>query len=843
MSVTYTPASLEADVQQFWKENQCFKINETQVHKEKFYCLCAFPYPSGELHVGHVRNYVLGDAIARYQRMQGKAVLHPMGWDAFGLPAENAALQKKVQPAEWTYSNIKRMREQLQRLGLSYDWDRELMTCDPNYYRWEQGLFTKLVEKGLAYRKTSWVNWDPVDQTILANEQVIDGRGWRSGALIERRAIPQWFLKISEYAESLLNDLDNLEEWPEAVKTMQRNWIGRSEGVIIQFPILENPQHKALEVFSTRPDTLMGVSFLAIAPNHPLAQQVAKSNQNVLAFINHCLSLSTAEAAIATQKKEGIFTGFYAEHPIQKTQLPIWIANFVTVDYGTGAVMAVPAHDTRDFEFAQIYHLPIYPVIAPLEGELPDYTQAAYTGNGRLIHSGGFTGLTSEKAKKAIAHYLTSNNYGRESVQYRLRDWGVSRQRYWGTPIPIIYCKDCGTVPVPEKDLPVVLPEKVESIEGTSPLSQIPDFYHTTCPRCHGPAHRETDTLDTFVESSWYFIRFINPHLDQMISEAANHWLPVDQYIGGIEHAVLHLLYSRFFYKLLHDLNLLNTPLSSPREPFKGLLTQGMVLKDGVKMSKSKGNTVDPSALIKKYGADTIRLFSLFAAPPEQSLEWSDSGVVGAHRFLNRLWNFVMGQQNGLKLSASLTFEYSSDNLPQQAVRHQIHKCLQLACQDYERYQFNTVIATCMKLLNLLQEANFSLDKASPTEKQDWQSIIYEGISILLRLLAPIVPHITHVLWEKLNFTIPLLEATWPEPAKEALTVQQASIVVQINGKRRSVMTIDSGMDIETIKTQVLNAPQLQSYFQGYILKKMIVVPAKAQSPLLINIVLTPQTD
>jgi leucyl-tRNA synthetase len=838
MSSAYQPNVIESAVQDYWKSNHCFKINENAIEKEKFYCLSAFPYPSGELHVGHVRNYVLGDVIARYQRMLGKHVLHPMGWDAFGLPAENAALKKGAQPAQWTYQNIERMRAQLQRLGLSYDWDRELMTCKPNYYRWEQWFFTKLVENGLAYRKTSWVNWDPVDQTILANEQVIDGRGWRSGAQVEKRAIPQWFIKISDYAEQLLQDLEHLTEWPDAVKIMQRNWIGRSEGTLIQFKIENHSQISALEVFTTRVETLMGVSYLGIAPDHPLAQHVAQHDEHMQQFIAHCLTLPTAEASMATQKKEGYFTGLYAIHPLTQAPLPIWIANFVTMDYGTGAVMAVPAHDARDFEFAQGYHLPIQPVIEPSDDILPDYTQGAYTtASGTLIHSGEFTGLTVEKAKQAITNCLIQRQCGKPHVQYRLRDWGVSRQRYWGTPIPIIYCDQCGTLPVPEKDLPVVLPEHVEFTEAKSPLTQLETFYTTTCPQCHQTARRETDTFDTFFESSWYFIRFIDPQAAHMIPEVAPHWLPVDQYICGIEHVILHFLYARFFYKLLNDLDVLKLPKNHLAEPFKRLLTQGMVLRNGVKMSKSKHNTVDPGTLIEQYGADTIRLFSLFAAPPEQSLEWSDSGVLGAHRFLNRLWQFATTQITPHHLVLD---DVSTLNEAQKQLRTALYQLLQTIHNDYKRSQFNTVISSAMKLLNTLHGAIPDVEAAPEAERLQWDALLREGISILLRVLAPLVPHITHILWQQLNFEGLILDAKWPEIDNAALQAAQQTIVVQINGKRRALFTVDSTVDMEKIKTTAMDLPAVQPYLQGKTIKKIIGVPAKTHAPLLVNIVAHP---
>jgi leucyl-tRNA synthetase len=728
------------------------------------------------------------------------------------------------------------MRAQLKKLGLSYDWTREFMTCDPSYYRWEQWLFTKLVEKGLAYRKTSWVNWDPVDQTILANEQVIQGRGWRSGALVERRAIPQWFLKITDYADRLLQDLDYLSHWPESVKTMQRRWIGRSEGIIVQFSILDNPNQTALEVFTTRVDTLMGVSYLAISPEHILAHQAAAQDTTIQVFIDQCRTLPTAEAAIATQEKLGIFTGWYAQHPITQAILPIWIANFVTMDYGTGAVMAVPAHDSRDFEFAQRYCLPIQVVITENGDAISADLKKAYTGTGYLVNSGLFTGLTTEAAKPAIKDYLVKHSKGYPKVHYRLRDWGVSRQRYWGTPIPIIYCEHCGTVPVPAKDLPVVLPERID-FSRAAPLSHLQAFYQTTCPRCHRAARRETDTFDTFIESSWYFIRFTSLQTENMLETQAQSWLPVDHYIGGIEHAVLHLLYARFFYKVLHDLDLLQTDPTQTQEPFQSLLTQGMVLKEGVKMSKSKGNVVDPESLIEKYGVDAIRLFILFAAPPDQSLEWSDEGLSGAVRFLKRLWHFI--QEN-----TAILVDSSSDtpffNSQQKEIRAQIYQLLQSARKDYDRYQFNTVIASCMKFLNILQDAAEKYQTAKPTETLGWQLMLQEGTHILLRLLAPLAPHITHVLWKKLNLPDSILDASWPKVLDSALEKENRPVVVQVNGKRRAILSVKTDMDIEKIQEAALQTHAIQPFIKEVNIKKVIVVTPKNQEALLINIVTSP---
>lgn len=811
MQEQYQPQQIEEQIQQLWDEKQVFKTTE-DLNKEKFYCLSMFPYPSGTLHMGHVRNYTLGDVIARYQRMLGKNVLQPMGWDAFGLPAENAAIKHQVAPAKWTYENIDYMRAQFKRLGFAFDWNREIATCKPEYYRWEQWFFTKLYEKGLIYKKSAMVNWDPVDQTILANEQVINGRGWRSGAIVERREIPQWFLKITAYANELLNDLDKLEHWPEEVKTMQRNWIGRSEGLNIQFAIAE--QNTNLEIYTTRPDTLMGVTYVAIAAQHPLALAAAKNNPDLQTFIDECRATPTAEALIATQEKRGMDTGFKAIHPISGEQVPVWIANFVLMEYGTGAVMAVPAHDERDFDFAQKYQLPLRDVLTFSQANNGKRLFGEY---GILIDSAQFTGLTSAEAFNAIATFLEEKQQGKRVVQYRLRDWSVSRQRYWGTPVPMIHCPTCGTLPVPEKDLPVVLPEDVNFTGATSPLKQIPEFYETVCPQCGTAAQRETDTFDTFMESSWYYARFACKNQDKMmLDDRAKYWTPVDQYIGGIEHAVMHLLYARFFHKLMRDEGLVNSD-----EPFARLLTQGMVLKDGAKMSKSKGNTVDPQTLINKYGADTVRLFIIFAAPPEQSLEWSDTGVEGSHRFLKRLWTFAY-QNPWLPEKNNTSFDWETLTNEQQSLRRQVHEIVQQTRHDITRQQFNTVVSGSMKLLNLLQ--TISNDTTAT------RHIIYEGYNILLRLLAPIAPHITQVLWRELGFTDLIINIAFPKAAADALISHQIELVVQINGKLRGQITVNGDADQETIKTTALQHPTIQRHLENQTIKKIIVVPNKLVS-------------
>lgn len=803
----YNPQQIEPDMQQLWQTEKAFAVTEEPT-KEKYYCLSMLPYPSGKLHMGHVRNYSIGDAIARQQTMLGKNVLQPMGWDAFGLPAENAAIQNKMPPAAWTYSNIDYMRGQLQRLGFAYDWDREIATCSPDYYRWEQWFFTELFKKGLAYKKNSIVNWDPVDQTVLANEQVIDGRGWRSGALVERREIPQWFLKITAYAEELLKDLDQLDQWPEQVRTMQRNWIGRSEGIEIFFNVQDDDTR--IEAYTTRPDTLFGIMFIAIAAQHPLALKAAKQQPTLQTFIDECSKGGIAEADLATQEKRGMATGYFAKHPISGELLPIWVANYVLMDYGTGAVIGVPGHDQRDFEFAQTYQLPIRQVVEAPNGESHDFTQSALTTKGKLINSAQFDGLNFSEAFNAISDYLTKNGHAERQVHYRLRDWGVSRQRYWGAPIPIINCEQCGAVAVPEQDLPVVLPENVTVTGDGSPLKKNPDFYQTTCPNCGKPAQRETDTFDTFMESSWYYARYTCADQDQAIlDERANYWLPVDQYVGGIEHAILHLLYARFYHKLLRDVGLVTSD-----EPFKALLTQGMVLKDGAKMSKSKGNTVDPQALIERYGADTVRLFMLFAAPPELSLDWSDSGVEGAHRFLKKIWTFAAEQQH--KMQSQFVGDAHD-------IRHQMHLLLQQINYDYGRMQFNTIVSGCMKLFNLLNDA-----VKNPMQ----ENILAEGFNMLLRLLAPIAPHMCDHLWRQLGFGTSILTASWPKEDKVLLSSAQVELIVQVNGKLRGKIRVAPNADQQIIEVAALADEHVKKFLTSTP-KKVIVVPGR-----LVNIVL-----
>ena len=815
MESEYKPEQIELEIQQHWEDNKVFKAVEDP-NKEKYYCLSMFPYPSGRLHMGHVRNYTIGDVISRYQRMQGKNVLQPMGWDAFGLPAENAAIKNNVPPAKWTRENIDYMRDQLKRLGLGYDWDRELATCDADYYKWEQWLFTKLYEKGLVYKKTAAVNWCPHDLTVLANEQVIDGCCWRCDTAVEKKDIPQWFMKITDYADELLDELDNLEGWPDQVRTMQRNWIGRSQGVEVSFGLEGRDEN--LDVFTTRPDTLMGVTYVAVAAEHPLAMEAALKFENVAAFIKECAMTDTAEASMETMEKKGIDTGLKAIHPITGDQVPVFIANFVLMGYGSGAVMAVPAHDQRDYEFATKYGLSINQVIEPLADEECDLTKEAFTLKGKLINSSEFDGLTSEDAFEKIAAHLESKNTGKKRTTYRLRDWGVSRQRYWGAPIPIINCDKCGEVTVPEKDLPVVLPEEIEFEGVGSPIKKMPEFYETTCPTCGGDATRETDTFDTFMESSWYYARYASAGNDEaMLDERANYWLPVDQYVGGIEHAILHLLYARFFNKLMRDVG-----LTTNDEPFENLLTQGMVLKDGAKMSKSKGNTVDPQGLIEQYGADTARLFMMFAAPPEQSLEWSDAGVEGASRFLKRLWRLAYDHfTNGFVVALDI----NSLNESQKTMRRLTHETIAKVGDDIgRRFTFNTAIASVMELMNSL--IKFKDDSAQG------RAVMQESLQAIVLMLSPIVPHITDRLWEALGGNGALIDHTWPKTDESALVKDSLQIIVQVNGKLRSRIEVMASASKDEIEATAITDENVMKFTDGKQVVKVIVVPGK-----LVNIV------
>ncbi len=815
MQATYPFKEIEEKVQSYWDNELTFSVAEDS-KKPKYYCLSMFPYPSGKLHMGHVRNYTIGDVLSRFHRMLGFNVLQPMGWDAFGLPAENAALQNKSAPADWTYSNIDYMKHQLKQLGLAIDWKREIATCRPEYYKWEQWLFTQLFKKKLIYKKISTVNWDPIDQTVLANEQVIDGKGWRSGAVVEKKEIPQYFMKITEYAEELLNDLDSLEGWPEQVKIMQKNWIGKSYGCEIEFDIKDYAD--SVKIYTTRPDTLLGVTYIAIAAEHPLTSFIKKNNPTIEAFVNECTRGSVAEADLATAEKIGIDSGLRAIHPITQKEVPVWIANYVLMNYGSGAVMAVPAHDERDFHFAKKYKLEIEQVIEPIDSKTINISEAAYTEHGRLINSGEFNGLEFQSAFDAIVKKLTSLNKGKKTTQFRLRDWGISRQRYWGCPIPIIKCHSCGEVPVPEKDLPVVLPENIVMNGVGSPIKQAESFYKTTCPSCGKDAERETDTMDTFVESSWYFARY--PSYDNqnaMVDERSNYWMPVDQYIGGIEHAILHLLYARFFNKLLRDLGLIKH-----KEPFENLLTQGMVLKNGTKMSKSKGNTVDPQSLIDQFGADTARLFIMFAAPPEQSLEWSDSGVEGANRFLKRLWKTVYDHHAKGKIESYKEGELSDQT---KNLRFELHQTIQKITDDIQRrHSFNTAISSVMELMNTFAKVEGE-DAVTLSVKQ-------EVIQNVILLLNPFVPHICHALWDHL-FNNPIDHEPWPKADSNALIKNEYAMVIQVNGKLRGNMLVSADLEQKDIERMALENADVKRFIgHENNVKKMIFVPKK-----LINIV------
>ena len=813
MNQEYNPEQIELNAQTRWASEETYKASPDST-LEKFYCLAMFPYPSGKLHMGHVRNYTIADVIARYQRMQGKNVLQPMGWDAFGLPAENAAIANQVPPADWTLDNIAEMRAQLSRLGFAYDWTREVTTCQPDYYRWEQWFFTRLLERGLAYKKEAEVNWCENDQTVLANEQVVDGKCWRCDNPVERKAISQWFIRITAYAQELLDDLDSLTDWPEQVVAMQRNWIGRSEGATVRFP---RDDGEAIEVYTTRPDTLMGVTYLAVAPQHPLAIEAAANNPELATFIEQLGHIKVAEADMATLEKQGMDTGLTVSHPLTGKPLPLWVANFVLMGYGSGAVMSVPGHDQRDWEFATKYGLSIVQVIDDVEDLPADITRAAYTEKGCLINSGEFDGLNFTEAFAAIVERLAEHDLGESTVNFRLRDWGVSRQRYWGAPIPVINCKTCGSVPVPADDLPVVLPTDV-ALEGVgSPLNKLDSFTKTNCPRCGQAAERETDTFDTFMESSWYYARYASAgNNNVMLDDEANYWLEVDQYVGGIEHAILHLLYARFFHKLLRDEGLVTSD-----EPFKRLLTQGMVLKDGTKMSKSRGNTVDPQKLIDRYGADTVRLFSMFAAPPEQSLEWSDSGVEGANRFLRRLWRMV-SEHIGRGPVADI--EISELDKAQKNLRRKTHETIGKVDDDYGRRQtFNTAIAAVMELCNEVSKLDTSSANGLAVER--------EALQAALLLLCPIVPHATEHLWRELCGEDIIL-ARWPLVDSAALSRDELEIVVQVNGKVRAKLSVAVDADKETLEAAALAEENVMRFIEEKTVRKVIVVPGK-----LVNVV------
>ncbi|MDR1396496.1 MAG: leucine--tRNA ligase [Desulfarculales bacterium] len=825
----YQAHILEQTWQKRWAEKNLFRVSEDP-KKPKYYLLEMFPYPSGRIHMGHVRNYTIGDAVARWLRMRGFNVLHPMGWDAFGMPAENAALAHNIHPARWTYENIDYMRAQLKRLGFSYDWSRELATCDPSYYRWEQLVFVKMWEKGLVYRKQALVNWCDRCQTVLANEQVVDGVCWRCDEPVKQKRLFGYFFKITQYAEELLQCLEDLPGWPERVLTMQRNWIGKSYGARILFAL--EGRDESVEVFTTRADTLMGATFVSLAPEHPLVDILSRNTpqeQEVRAFVDKVKRQTHAERADEKQK-EGVFLGAWALHPLTGARMPVYAANFVLMDYGAGAVMAVPAHDQRDFEFARAYNLPLAEVIAGPEGERdPAAVTVAYTEYGTLVNSGEFTGLTSRQALAAVPDKLSALGLGGRTVNYRLRDWGISRQRYWGTPIPMIHCPACGLLPTPEKDLPVVLPLEAEiPATGGSPLPGLESWVKTSCPRCGQEARRETDTMDTFVESSWYFIRYACPDYDRGIADQrADYWMPVDQYIGGIEHAVLHLLYSRFFSKVLRDLNI----LPNLNEPFVNLLTQGMVIKDGAKMSKSKGNAVDPNDLITRYGADTVRLFSLFAAPPEKDLEWSDNGVEGASRFLNRLWRVVNSvvEAGGDKISAYQGGEELSP--PLKELYAKIHETVKKAGDDLQnRFQFNTVIAAVMELLNLV-----SLTEQNPEVKSHPAAlaVLRLAAETAAILISPMAPHIADELWRRLGHDGYLIDQPWPEHNPEALTRDEKTVVVQIGGKVRGKLLMSSGADEDELKAAALADSKVRSHLEGQNIVKIMVIRDK-----LVNIVL-----
>ncbi len=863
MQEQYNHKDIEPTVQQMWEDKKLFEVTEDP-DKEKFYCLSMFPYPSGKLHMGHVRNYTIGDVISRFQRMQGKNVLQPMGWDAFGLPAENAAIKNNVPPAAWTDSNVAEMGAQLRTMGFAYDWSRELATCKPDYYRWEQWFFLRLLEKGLVYRKKATVNWDPVDNTVLANEQVVDGRGWRSGALVEQREIDQWFLKITAYADELLEDVRQLENWPQQVRTMQENWIGRSKGVELEFG-LENTE-ETISVFTTRPDTLMGVTYLAVAPQHHLAERAAVENPELAVFIEECKNMKTAEADMATMEKKGIDTGLLAVHPITGKNVPIWVANFVLMTYGSGAVMSVPAHDVRDWEFAIAYKLPITQVITSANKTVANNLnigEGAYTEKGVLINSAQFDGLTSEEAIDSIADFLEEEKKGRKTINYRLRDWGVSRQRYWGCPIPIIYCDDCGAVPVPDEDLPVVLPTDIVFDEsGASPIKNMPEFYETRCPSCGHSATRETDTFDTFFESSWYYARYTGPDNDKsMLDERADYWLPVDQYVGGIEHAVLHLLYARFFNKLMRDEGLVECD-----EPFINLLTQGMVLADTYyvetegggqewiapkdikidrdskgkilgykddqgreaissgmsKMSKSKNNGVDPQELIEKFGADTLRVFSMFASPPDQSMEWSDTGVEGANRFIKRLWRQVYVHLENRPLTDLDTDDLTDE---QQEMRRKTYNTLQKVTDDMSRrFTFNTAIAANMELLNDLFKFHENSDQG--------RAVRQETLELIVLMLSPIMPHVGQKLWEILGKDSVLINELWPEMDDSALEQCKIQMMIQINGKLRGKVDVAVDASDDDVKELAMENDNVKSFLKDLTVRKVIVVKGR-----LINIV------
>jgi leucyl-tRNA synthetase len=861
MQERYEPAAIEAEAQHYWNEHHSFEAKEDD-SREKYYCLCMFPYPSGRLHMGHVRNYTIGDALARFMRMNGRNVLQPMGWDAFGLPAENAAIANGVPPAKWTLDNIAHMKAQLKSLGYGLDWNRELTTCLPQYYRWNQWLFLRMLEKGVAYQKTGMVNWDPVDNTVLANEQVIDGRGWRTGAIVEKREIPMYYLKITAYAEDLLDALNDMTEWPERVRAMQANWIGRSEGVRLGFPH-DIGDGGVLYAFTTRADTIMGVTFCAVAAEHPLASYAARDNPNLAVFIEECKRGPAVEAELATQEKKGMPTGLFVRHPISNAQVPLWVGNYVLMSYGDGAVMGVPAHDERDFEFAKKYGLPIKPVI-DVAGRAysPAAWQPWYSEHGRCINSGRYDGLEYEPAVNAVAMDLQAKGLGEKRITWRLRDWGISRQRYWGCPIPIIHCKSCGAVPVPDEQLPVVLPVDLVPDGSGNPLLKDPAFLNVKCPRCGADARRETDTMDTFVDSSWYFLRFACADNDQaMLDYRVQYWLPVDQYIGGIEHAILHLLYARFWTRFMNEMGAV--PF---KEPFARLFTQGMVLNevffrkpesgrvqyynpadvtvtvdkstqrrvavlraDGeevesggvVTMSKSKNNGVDPQVLVDEFGADTARMFMMFAAPPEQTLEWSDEGVQGAYRFIKRLWKAVYDH---VSQGPAAPLDKAALTETQRAIRRQAHQTLAKVTDDIGRRRtFNTAIAAVMELLNALAK----FPQASPQDR----SVVQEALEIAVQALSPIIPHVTHALWGHLGHAA-LIDEHWLTVDAEALQSSTVQMVVQVNGKLRAHISVAVDADEAAVRAAALADANVRKFIGSAAVRKVIIVPCK-----LVNVV------
>ena len=878
---SFDPATIEATAQAAWKDGDVYRAveNDPRFPKGKYYCVSMLPYPSGKLHMGHVRNYTINDVLYRHLRMRGYNALMPMGWDAFGLPAENAAMKSGEAPARWTYDNIAYMKRQLQAMGFAIDWSRELATCDPAYYRWNQWFFLKMLEAGIAYRKNGTVNWDPVDKTVLANEQVIDGRGWRSGAPIEKREIPMYYLRITDYAEELLASLDDMPGWPERVKTMQANWIGKSEGVRFAFPHAIRDDAGSLidggrlNVFTTRADTIMGATFCAVAAEHPLATHAARRDAALAAFIDECKHGSVMEADLATAEKKGMPTGLRVTHPLTGEEVPVWVANYVLMSYGEGAVMGVPGHDERDFEFAKKYGLPIRQVIAPAAAtSLPPYTtdyhQAWYDDKtiGVCINSGKYDGLPYQACVDAVAADLAALGLGERKTTFRLRDWGISRQRYWGTPIPIVHCERCGEVPVPEADLPVLLPEDAIPDGTGNPLARREDFLRTDCPRCHAPARRETDTMDTFVDSSWYFMRYTSPGANTMIDERDPYWMPMDQYIGGISHAILHLLYARFWTKVMRDFGMVGYS-----EPFTRLLTQGMVLahafyrrndKGGIDyvppsdvdivrneqgtitggrskvdglpveygglgtMSKSKLNGVDPQDMIDRYGADAARLFVMFASPPEHTIEWSDTGVEGAHRFLKRLWNHAQSKREVVATSAG-AFDWRNAADEVRSARRDVHLALKQADYDYERVQYNTVVSAGMKMLNTLE--------AVPDAARGSSALAHEGLSILLRVLYPVVPHTAWVLWNDLGYAErhgDLLNAAWPDVDESALAREEIELVLQVNGKVRGKVRVPAGADSAAIEASARAAPEVGRHAEGKTVKKVIVVAGR-----LVNVV------